>query len=147
MWGEYVHHPVSSNISFSSRFVWYVWRTCVWDETLQVGSGSLVLQQFLRGQVSEEHLEDGLGVLTIPGVGVPHHTVTKERLWAQRFNRIQTLSTYKQIRFKVLVASLFWKDVLTCYLSDRPAVSAPSSPAARGFSHSDESLKATRRQI
>lgn len=54
--------------------------TCVWDETLQVGPGSLVLQQLLGRQVCEEHLEDSLSVLTVPGVGVPHHTEAQERL-------------------------------------------------------------------
>lgn len=54
--------------------------TCVWDESLQVGSGSLVLQQLLRWNVCEEHLQDGLSILTVPGVGVPDHAVAQEWL-------------------------------------------------------------------
>lgn len=54
--------------------------TCVWNESLEVVSGALVLQQLLRRQVCEEHLEDGLGVLAVSGVGVPHHTVAQDRL-------------------------------------------------------------------
>lgn len=45
-----------------------------------MGSGSLVLQQLLRWHVCEEHLQNGLSILTVPGVGVPHHAVAQERL-------------------------------------------------------------------
>lgn len=57
--------------------------TCVWDEALEVCAGALVLQQLLRRQVCEEHLEDSLGVQTVPGVRVPHRTVSQERLWVR----------------------------------------------------------------
>lgn len=58
-----------------------LWLTCVWDESLQVSPCTLVLQHFLRRQVCEQHLQDGLGVLTVPGVGVPNHAVAQQRLW------------------------------------------------------------------
>lgn len=61
--------------------------TCVRDQTLQVGSGTLVLKKLLGWQVSEEHLEDGLSVVTVPGVGVPHHAVAQQRLCAEHQNR------------------------------------------------------------
>lgn len=54
--------------------------TCVWDECLQVGAGSLVLQQLLWWHVCEEDLQDDLSVLAVFGVGVPHDTVPQESL-------------------------------------------------------------------
>lgn len=54
--------------------------TCVRDESLQVGSGALVLQQLLGRQVREEHLQDGLSIVAVSGVGVPHHAVAQQRL-------------------------------------------------------------------
>lgn len=53
--------------------------TCVGDEPLQVCPGALVLEQLLGRQVCEQHLEDGLGAQTVPGVRVPHHAVAEER--------------------------------------------------------------------
>lgn len=61
--------------------------TCVWDETLQVGPGPLVLQQLLGRHVCEEHLEDSLSIQTVPGVGVPHHAEPQERLWWSKAKR------------------------------------------------------------
>lgn len=48
--------------------------------------GSLILQQLLGRQVCEEHLEDSLRIQTVPGIGVPDHTVAQERLcrWDNR---------------------------------------------------------------
>lgn len=52
--------------------------TCVWDESLQVISCTLILQQLLGRHMCEEHLQDDLSVLTVSGVGVPHCTVVQE---------------------------------------------------------------------
>lgn len=57
------------------------WRlTRVRDERLQVGAGPLVLQQLLWGHVREEDLQDGLSLLAVFGVGVPHDAVPQQSL-------------------------------------------------------------------
>lgn len=54
--------------------------TCVWDESLQVGPGPLVLQQLLWRHVCEEDLQDDLSVLAVFGVCVPHDAVSQKSL-------------------------------------------------------------------
>lgn len=75
--------------------------TCVRDECLQVGAGSLVLQQLLWRHVREEDLQDHLSVLAVFGVGVPHGAVSQERLcvgWTS-VERARMMKTYFMAAF------------------------------------------------
>lgn len=42
---------------------------------------SLERQQLLRAQVRQQHLDDGLGMEAVAGVGVPHHAEAQKGLW------------------------------------------------------------------
>jgi hypothetical protein len=71
-------------------------RTCVRYEALQMAPGPLVLQQLLGGQMRQQHLQDGLGVQTAAGVGVPHGAVAQQGLCGAG-----TGDGYTQIRHSV----------------------------------------------
>ena len=58
--------------------------------------GPLVLQQLLGGQMRQQHLQNGLGVKTAPGVGVPHSAVAQQRLFG-----METGDRYTQMRHTV----------------------------------------------
>lgn len=76
--------------------------TCVWDERLQVGTGSLVLQQLLWRHVCEEDLQDDLSVLAVFGVGVPHDAVSQESLC------VGLVSVERARMIQILYVFLYW---------------------------------------